>query len=538
MNRYIPSGKFSNLFILVFLAAAFVLAGNVRAQTGEDALRFTERSPAAGARMVGMAGAGLTAGIADQSALLYNPAGLGFFNKSMVSGALNTVNTRDEALFSVPGFSSQIDENFRDTRLANLAYIAKAPTSRGSLVFGATYNQVNSFARDLSFLGDNASSTITQFFMPVPGEFEFRQEDGEYVPVFFRDLSFIAYETFAIDVEPGLLDAYLEGTVDVPFLPAVTRGTVLQSGDVTEDGSMKEASFGGAVEAARGIMVGASVNLAFGSYQFNRLFVEDDINDANNGVDRDSEGFVTVPFESLEFGETFETDLVGVNARAGLSADLSPGLRLGLTIESPTYYAVNEEYTTSLDVFFSGGESYSYGWDSDDDAGAGSYEYEILTPWRLGTGLSYSIAGLTAAIDAEFIDWTQLELNSSSEDDDAYFDGVNRDIRDLFRGVVNTRFGLEYVLGDLSLRTGIAIHPDPRDYETEKADNTEFDRTKTFFSAGVGYRFAEQLQVDFGWIQQRFEDQYLPYSGTAGVAPIVDEDVIRNRFTVGLSIFF
>src|SRR5690606_37834925 len=305
MNRYISTRKYSSAFILVLLAAAFTWAMDARAQTGEDALRCTERSPAVGARMIGMAGAGLTAGIADQSALLYNPAGLGYFAKSMVSGALTTIDTRDEALFSVPGFSNMTDENIRDTRLANLAYIAKAPTTRGSLVFGATFNQVNSFARDLSFEGDNASSTITQYFMPLPDEFEFDLDGGEYVPVFFRDLSFIAYETFAIDVEPSLLDAYLEGDVDVPFLPAVTRGTVLQSGDVTEDGSMKEASFGGAVEAARGIMVGASVNLAFGSYQFNRLFVEDDINDANNGVDRDSEGFVTVPFESLEFGETF-----------------------------------------------------------------------------------------------------------------------------------------------------------------------------------------------------------------------------------------
>lgn len=537
MNRYISTRKYSSAFILVLLAAAFTWAMDARAQTGEDALRFTERSPAVGARMIGMAGAGLTAGIADQSALLYNPAGLGYFAKSMVSGALTTIDTRDESLFSVPGFSNMTDENIRDTRLANLAYIAKAPTTRGSLVFGATFNQVNSFARDLSFEGDNASSTITQYFMPLPDEFEFDLDGGEYVPVFFRDLSFIAYETFAIDVEPSLRDAYLEGDVDVPFLPAVTRGTMFQMGDVTEEGTMNEVSFGGAVEAARGVMTGASVNLAFGRYRFNRLFVEDDVNDANNGVDRDSEGFVTVPFEYLEFGERFETDLIGVNARAGLSADLSSGLRLGLNIETPTFYAVNEEYSTTLDVFFTG-ESYSYGRDADDDAGAGSYEYEILTPWRLGAGLTYTIAGLTAAVDAEFIDWTQLELRSSSEEDDAYFDEVNRDIRDLFRGVVNTRFGLEYALGDLTLRTGIAVYPDPRDYETTKADNTEFDRTKTYFSAGIGYRFAEQLQIDFGWMQQRFEDQYLPYSGTAGAAPIVDEDVVRNRFTVGLSVFF
>lgn len=521
--------------LIAFLLLAVAVTGETYAQTIDDALRFSQRFPSTGARMTGMAGAGNITGIADYAALFGNPAGLGYFQKSMVAGSFYTISSADESFFQVPNFSNPLNHDIRNTGLGNLAYIAKAPTTRGSLVFGASYNQINSFTRELMFSGENANNSITDYFMPLPGEFEIRSENGDYVPHFFRDLSFIAYQTFAIDIEPSLLDAYLNNEIDNPFLPAVTRGVVGQQGRVSEDGSMKEVNFGAAVEAAQNVMAGLSVNLSFGSYDFSRVFEETDIQNANDGISEDANGILTVPFDQLNFIETFNSDLVGVNARAGISTQLPMGLRLGLLLETPTYFSVSEDYSTMLDVFFDNGEFYSYGTEFEDDAGTGSYEYEILTPWRFGAGLAYTMSGLTASLEAEFVDWSQLELDSN--DDPAYFDQLNRDIRDFYQGVVNTRIGIEYQIGGLLLRTGLAIQPDPRDYDLFSVEDPGIDRTRTFFAAGVGYRFANQFQIDFGWMQERFEDQYLPYTEVDG-APWVDEEIVRNRVSAGIRVFF
>jgi long-subunit fatty acid transport protein len=506
--------------LVVALSPAFL----VQAQTGDDALRFAQRFPATGARMMGLGGAGI-AGIADYTALLSNPAGLAYYQHSMVGGSLNTLSTMDQALFRASTFRGSFDNDVRRTGISNLAYIARAPTTRGSLVFGAAYNQVNTFERELVFEGENPSNSITDFFMPLPGEFTIDVENGNYVPFFDRPISHIAYETWAIDFDAA---AYEAGE-QVPFFPAVARGTMLQTGRVTEGGSMREASFGGAVEGVQNLMMGLSVNLAFGTYRFDRVFEEDDFQNANDGRPG------TVDFDWLRLTEGFESSLVGINVRAGFSSEVTPGIRLGLMLETPTYYSVKENYDTLLETLFDNGDTFVYGDSQGEDAGSGVFEYQVLTPWRLGVGGAFSTGALTLSGDAEFVDWTQLEMRSS--DDRRYFNDVNRSIRDNFQAVVNARVGAEYRLGDLALRGGFAYQPDARDSGNLRLTEERVDRSRTFFSAGVGYRFAQQLQVDFGWMQERFDDRYLPYTEVAD-APIVDESVVRNRFAVGMRIFF
>jgi len=74
MNAKIQAGSLVRLALVLVVAAG--LAPEATAQTPEDAVRFTQRSPATGARMMGLAGAGI-GGVADYSALFINPAGLG-----------------------------------------------------------------------------------------------------------------------------------------------------------------------------------------------------------------------------------------------------------------------------------------------------------------------------------------------------------------------------------------------------------------------------------------------------------------------------
>ena len=63
---------------------------------------------------------------------------------------------------------------------------------------------------------------------------------------------------------------------------------------------------------------------------------------------------------------------------------------------------------------------------------------------------------------------------------------------------------------------------------------SEVDRERQYFSLGLGYKISNTMRADVGWMQEQFDDVYSPYIEVAN-APIVDEEVIRNRFQIGLT---
>ncbi|HEX7072135.1 MAG TPA: outer membrane protein transport protein, partial [Rhodothermales bacterium] len=489
---------------IAVLLSVFGSLQTVHAQTAEDAIRFTQRAPATGARMSGLAGAGLV-GIADQSALILNPAGLAYFTRSELSAGLNILSTADEARYFTPAAGDVFERNLRDTGIGNIAWVYKVPTVTGSLVLAAAFNQVNTFDRNLIFEGENSESSISDSFLPFDDEYEVDFDNGAPFPRFFADTPELAYLGGAIEFLGEDVGA------GYPFYQAVDPSTTIrQSGEVLEEGRLKELNFGGAVEALKGVMAGASLNLAFGSYRFRSDFDETDHLNQNGP----SQYEIFLPndtlrgFDQLFYTERLESDLVGVNARFGVSGAIGPSVRLGVTLETPTYYNVNEDYERIVETFFDEGGSLAHG-GQPGDAGQGEFEYTITTPWRIGGGVAFAAVGLTVTADAEFVDWSQLRLDADT--DQAYFEDVNRQIRDDYEGVWNTRVGLEYNIENLSLRGGIAFLPDPARDRIELRNGDELDRERTFFSLGASYKFADQLLLDFAWMQERFDDAYVPY---------------------------
>lgn len=516
-----------------------LLAAPAQAQTADDALRFSNRWPGAGARLTGMAGAGI-AGIGDFSALYTNPAGLGYIRRAQVAGSFSVLGVEDDARYEAP----PLDEGniFANTQrvteygLGNLGLAYKFPTRRGSLVLAGGVNQTATFERTLDYVGENAANSITDTFLPQPGNFQVASNG---------DLSF--------DFD-GPLRAFNAGAIEFiqedfdngnyPFIQAVAPGTLIeQSDEVIEEGQLTEASFGGAVEAAEGVMIGASINTSFGTYRFTRFYQEIDFNNENTpelyevAVDG---GFLR-GFDQLDIEETITSDLVGVNFRGGLTAEFSPSLRAGFVLETPTWYAVDETFGTRVTTFFDEGGSLS-----DGQLGGSEFDYSVRTPWRVGGGVALSLGDLHLTGDVELIDWTQLRLSA----DDVEFADVNRRIRD-FNAVVNRRVGAEYRFDDLTVRGGIAYQPDPRDVEIQLPDDETTDRSSTFYAAGFSYRFDGQFRLDFSWMQERLDDQYRPYAsvtvpGEVGedgnpvsiVAPFVDEEIIRNQFLIGITYSF
>lgn len=288
---------------------------------------------------------------------------------------------------------------------------------------------------------------------------------------------------------------------------------------------MNELNLGGAWAAAPNVMVGLSANFSFGTYSFSSFYEEVDSRDENLPDDYIvvlSDGELR-GFNSLFYEEGFESDLTGFNLRGGVSTSLAQGVRLGFLVETPTFYEISEDFFRDLETVFDEGGSLNASQD-------GQFEYSLRTPWRLGAGAGWQRGDLFVSGDVEYVDWSQMELDAEENT----FDEENRSIRENLDPVWNTRLGAEYWFGSLALRGGVAYQPDPRREEIRSAGEST-DRSKTYFSAGLSYRFARQFAVDLGWMQERFDDQFVPYRDVEA-PPVVEESVARNRFSVGVRV--
>ena len=508
--------------------------GRAQAQTAEDGLRLSQRAPATGARMTGLGTAGY-GGFGDYTALYGNPAGLGLVRESSLTGAINITRMSDASDSQTNGFSaSNLTKAVGSTNLGNFAWLYKAPTTQGTLVLGFTFNQVESYSRELRFSGDNTSSSISTSFLPYSGEYMLNDEGGLEE---LDDFVFSAFNGGFIEYFPELLeddpDAY-------PFLEAVVPGTKInQRGRVTEEGRMREASFGGSIEIARELLVGASLNVSFGRYALRSAFEEEDIYDQNTAEDYSvlqEDGSLLEGFDYLRYRQHVESDLLGVNLRLGVSKRILPFLRAGLTIETPMRIGIDESYGARYETHFDGGGILAYG-HQPDDVGNGAFNYRLRTPWRLGAGISLQWEKLTLLADAEAVNWSRMRFRVGGTN---VFEDLNEQISEDYGAVLNISGGAEVDLGKILVRAGASRRPDPIRLELRNSSGEIYNRDRLYLTGGLGYRISEKALMNVGWAMGSFNAAYLPYPVDAygprqDESLQIDESVTRHQIVVGVT---
>lgn len=231
------------------------------------------------------------------------------------------------------------------------------------------------------------------------------------------------------------------------------------TGEIYETGYMGELSGVAAVEVAPRVFAGASANFVIGGYSFTDFL-------AVNGS----------PEESLGL----RTDLRGFNLRGGLVAEAVPGIRVGLTVETPNWLYAEESF--------------------DFDGGLPTLsEYSFQTPWRASVGAAYDVGGILVAADLSFADWTQARLRPSTR-----FEPENRDIQRSMRETFDVRIGAEYDFGLGAARAGYAYAQDPL------RDEVAVDRTRNTVAAGFSFYPRPGVTLDFGVSFTDFQDQVFP----------------------------
>lgn len=509
MHKFKPSPAVSRQGILGILfglaMGALATAGMTSAQTADDALRLSQRHATFGnSQLIGMGVRGF-GGIGVQGALHSNPAGLGYVGSSSLSISLDALHVKDVASSGSPGFISDTWEiSETHTGLGNLSYVHDVPTTRGSLVFGLSLAEVHSFNRDMEFSGLNELSTISTSFLPYGDEYTLTEDGGLDQ---LNDLPFAAFNGGMIEYFPSLMD-----NGEYPFLEAVIPGSAIeQTGNVRDSGQLFEGGMGLAFEAARNLMVGISANLVFGGYDFESRFNEIDVNNENGFDDYnvlEDDGNLLEGFDRLRYSQRFESDLVGFNAKFGVSKQLTQSIRVGLAIETPTWMYIEESYGASYTTEFDDGGVLSYG-DRADDVGNGFFEYDLSTPWRIGAGVHAKFGAFQLIGDLELVDWAQMKYSSATEK--GLFRDVNRTIDELYGITVNTNLGAEMDLGIFTLRGGLALRPDPLKETPRASGGEQLSRERSYFGFGTALDLSSRLRLDVAWQREMSDDTWFAY---------------------------
>lgn len=497
----------SKTYIKTFFAISMaLLTGSVAAQNYEDdALLFSQSELIGTARVKSIGGAQVALG-GDLGTFGINPAGVAFYRSSDLGISFMYNNTTNQATY----LGNNTDDPFGKITVPQFGLvIANAKSDNdgsfngrwNNFAFGISYLRTHDFNNEFSYNGFNETSSITSFF----ADRAYDTYGGAGTPdidnpFYLEDVAFAAgvITDAEVDEQPT-------------FIGLSEFGNVQQYREVSTKGGVSEASITLGGNYGNQLFLGAALTYVNVRQENETYYSEYDINDPS------------YPFDITEFDylRTYEQRGAGFNAKFGAIYVPVKDIRLGLSVQSPSFIKFEEDNSDDIVTLESNGESYSSGI-------SGNFDYNIRTPMKINAGLAkfFGDQGFLSA-DVEFLDYSTMDFDSDFNETDNI---VNGQIEERFRNAVNFRVGGEYKIDLISLRLGYAYFGNP--YE-----NTEADFSRDYFTAGLGYRY-NNIYLDLAGIYNQSNTTQVPYiaSGESGqdVSPVAD--IEQNRLGVMLTV--
>ncbi|AMR27665.1 hypothetical protein A0257_11540 [Hymenobacter psoromatis] len=528
---------------LTFSHAAYAQGGYAG-----DALLYMRQNPSGTARTMGLAGASVSLG-ADFGNLTSNPAGLGLFTKSEVSltpgVGFGTTNATQAANAAAVGNNfptlSQTANSFHIAS-AGIVFATRRPDNdnnsdwRGG-AFALGFTRLADFNQGLHY--QNTTDDNHSFFQRLREPYN----NGDYTSADYQtnandinnqatsgnyqDIDGLAFGTGLVDqvhvANPGTGTAqgqtiYRVGTPapldpnspDYANAPAALKiarqGAISQTETIQTTGSLSQFDLGYGGNYRDRLYIGGGVGIVSLNRTRNSTFSE------SSGGDQD--------FVSTDYLKTTGT---GINARLGLIVRAADALRLGASIQTPTYIRLTESYSTTLTA---NGKYATTGTVNTLSTVPGTFDYSITTPFRANGGATVLLgkAGFITG-DIEYVGYSQAKFNTTDGSSDQGLNDGNYNIANNYRNVVNFRFGAEARLDVFRLRAGYAYYADP--YQS-----SDFSRSQQYYTLGAGVR-TKTFFVDVAGVYLNGKDQYQPYSLAYVVPPTVNQTI--NRFTASLT---
>jgi len=454
--------------ILTLFATAGLLSLSF-GQYVDQALIFSQQNYGSTARSKAMGSAfGAIGG--DFSSLSINPAGIGVYLRSEVTGTLNIVGSNSIESNSSQGTISDNSNDKLGIRNVGLVFANPARSGGSGLVsfnFGFGFNRLNNFNQSLSG-GKNGlpQSRMDEYVNITNGinSTNLLDENNPYSNGTPWE-SKLAWENYLIDVKNP--DADGMGNQYQSIL--LQNELVNENMTIISEGHNNEVvgSFGANINHK--LYLGATVGVQFLYHNVSRNYNE-------NGE-----------FGYFDYINVAKTEGTGLNLKLGIIYKPIPALRLGAALHTPTYFNFKESYYWTMSSQLQNVSSAANG-SHNAETPVTDYEYNMDTPMRAIGSAAYQFGkkGMIS-FDYEYVDYAKMKLNKGG--DNYNFAAENTEIKTIFQSVGNLRVGGEFKPTDaLSLRAGLELFGNPYKANAYNLSQPNKDFKYNTYNCGIGYR--------------------------------------------------
>lgn len=490
-------------YVILFIIVSIPIRAQVTSEAlgyYEDALRFSEFDLYGSARTQGLAGAQTALG-ADLGSVYSNPAVIALFRKSTlsISPSLNLLSTNSE----FQGTSTNNTKLNPSVNSMGLVLSFQKKDYEGGLWQGGNFSisltQLNNFQNRLRYQGENNQNSLTNTFIERANGIPVETLETELDQI--ESLEALAYFTFLINPVVGdSLNRYFSFT---------QNERLQQEETINRKGSRNVWNFTYGGNLADRFYFGLGVGVDIIQYESENKYQEKVL------------GNQPKILEEFVLEDRLQVQGTGINFSVGFIARPFYFLRVGTSITSPSYYSLQENYSTSVvanynDFILSNGDTLRQ---KVAETLPGTFKYRLLNPWRASMGLALFIGkrGFITG-DIEYIAYNDMTLR---DENSLTFQADNEVISKIYQPTLNYRLAGELRLKDFRLRGGYAWYQAPI-----KEEYLDIDLSRQYITIGVGLRLPNYF-LDFALINNTFSQIESPYTLSDSSEPQI---VIKNNF--------
>ena len=499
-----------------------------------EALLFSRTNPGGSARIQGIGGAQVALG-GDVSLANSNPAGLGFFNKSVFSVTPSFTFHESDTDFRGSGnntFKNNFNINNMGVVFSNTRRDIEDTKFRGGS-FSLSFQRINDFHNEFNYEGFSNDNSIIDSFIETAGQTNsqnlsgFEQIAFDHFLIDLADYDLPLSEPFYIEdngiIAPNPGDGSFEGYGSPFGRESNPISLPRQSGSVRTRGAQYQWNLSYGANYDDLFYFGGGIGVQSISYTRERTFIED--------AYAFDDGAVDDLLNSIRIDDRLRITGIGINATAGLIVRPADYFRLGISYVTPTFHSLNEEsefsFTTDWNPAFSydiGSEILQLG-EISDVSDISISNYRLRSPSRLNIGTAFFIgkSGFLTG-DVEFVNYSNAQLKSN----DFSVTADNRSINNLYQSTMNYRLGGEFRFDIFRFRGGYSYQGDP-------FENSSVDNSVRRISGGIGYR-VQDYYVDLAVTNTKSDGLFSPYNLNDASEPVAEVD--NNSTSISVSLGF
>ncbi len=525
---------------LISLVGTLLIGATALAQGPADALRFAQLNYEGSARTLAMGNA-FTALGGDLGALAINPASSAVYRYGEVSFSLGYNNASMSTTCRDDLLNSSYSGRMGRINVPNTGAVVSMETGNVSGLFNFSFgfgvNRIASFnsvscgscrTNQSTMLGSlaAAASGIDESVLAFDQDAGYNPYSGSNVPWNIIQ----AYDAYAISPLNGSTTSYIGSTENIDEFDVITvGGPIDQLYFCKNQGGIYEFEMNIGGNFGDKLYLGANLNLHIVDYKVVEFYSETPVNpiEFQDGI----------TYFATQYDQ--KTEGAGVNLKLGAIYNPIPGLRLGATFQTPTFYSLTDVWNRAMKTEFDNGNEYYR------ESPDGAYEYQLVTPLRWSIGAAYTGNKGLISIDYESVNYssTRLDVANKKFNIDPVFNTDNRKMNEGFTTSHLLRVGAEYWATEMiAARLGYNLYTTPGSLLDDDLKVSYTYPATQFVSAGLGFKLDDEGDFSLDIAYQRMLPQYDFFSVYSDYdtfkAPVFSGDHTTDKLILSLVLRF